>query len=209
MATLSRKFLSTLGIEEDKADAILETHSEVLNEVKAERDKYKEEAEKLPGVQKQLSELQAQIEGNEKDPFKVKYEAIKEEFEQYKKGIDEKALQAKKEGAYRDLLKAAGVNEKRIDAVLKVSDINSIEFDDDGKVKGADELTANIKTEWADFITTQGVKGAQTSNPPANNGKTTMTREQIRAINDPSARQKAMIENASLFPELSGITQTE
>lgn len=209
MATLSRKFLSTLGIEDDKADAILETHSEVLNEVKAERDKYKEEADKLPGVQKQLNELQEVVKGNEKDPFKVKYEALKEEFDKYKADIDTKALQAKKEGAYRDLLKAAGVNEKRIEAVLKVSDVDSIEFDDEGAVKGADKLTEAIKTEWADFITTTGVKGAQTANPPANNGKTTMTKEQIRAISDPTARQKAMIENASLFPELSSITQTE
>lgn len=209
MATLSRKFLSTLGIEEDKVDAILETHSEVLNEVKAERDKYKEDAEKLPGVQKQLSELQETVKGNEKDPYKVKYEALKEEFDQFKADIDNKALQTKKEDAYRDLLKSAGVNEKRIAAVLKVSDVDKIEFDDEGNVKDADKLTETIKTEWADFITTTGVKGAQTANPPANNGKTTMTKEQIRAISDPTTRQKAMIENASLFPELSGITQTE
>ena len=34
---------------------------------------------------------------------------------------------------------------------------------------------------------------------PANDGKSTMTKEQIRAIADPVARQKAMLENASLF----------
>ena len=203
MATLSRKYLSTLGIEDDKADAIIEAHSQVVNEIKEERDQYKEEAAKVPDIQKQLDDAKAQLAGAEKDPYKVKYEALKEEFDTYKADIDSKALAAKKEGAYRELLKAAGVNEKRIDAVLKVSDVNSIDFDDEGNVKDADKLTEGIKTEWADFITTTGVKGAQTANPPANNGKTTMTREQIRAISDPVARQKAMVENASLFPSLS------
>ena len=207
MATLSRKFLTTLGVEDDKADAILETHSEVLNEIKAERDKFKEEAEKVPGIQKQLDELKAIAEGAEKDPFKVKYEALKEEFEQFKAEIDNKATQAKKESAYRDLLKAAGVNEKRIDAVIKVSDIDAVEFDDEGNVKDADKLTEAIKTEWADFIPVSSVKGAQTANPPANNGKATMTKEQIRAISDPTARQKAMLENASLFPTLAGLAE--
>jgi hypothetical protein len=37
------------------------------------------------------------------------------------------------------------------------------------------------------------------ANPPANGGKTTMTKEQIRAIPDAQARQKAMLENPSLF----------
>lgn len=203
MATLSRRYLSTLGIEDDKADAIIEAHSQVVNEIKEERDQYKEEAAKVPDIQKQLDDAKAQLEGAEKDPYKVKYEALKEEFDTYKADIDSKALAAKKEGAYRELLKAAGVNEKRIDAVLKVSDVNSIDFDDEGNVKDADKLTEGIKTEWADFITTTGVKGAQTATPPANNGKTTMTKEQIRAISDPVARQKAMAENASLFPSLS------
>lgn len=203
MATLSRKYLSTLGIEDDKADAIIEAHSQVVNEIKEERDQYKEEAAKVPDIQKQLDDAKAQLAGAEKDPYKVKYEALKEEFDTYKADIDSKALAAKKEGAYRELLKAAGVNEKRIDAVLKVSDVNSIDFDDEGNVKDADKLTEGIKTEWADFITTTGVKGAQTATPPANNGKTTMTKEQIRAISDPVARQKAMAENASLFPSLS------
>lgn len=54
MATLSRKFLSTLGIEEDKADAIIETYQEVLSEIKAERDKYKEEADSIPELKSKL-----------------------------------------------------------------------------------------------------------------------------------------------------------
>ena len=97
-------------------------------------------------------------------------------------------------------MKAAGISEKRIDAVLKVSNIDSIELDKDGKIKDADKHTENIKTEWADFIPTTTVVGARTANPPANNGKGTgKTKEEIMAIKDPAVRQKEISENLELF----------
>lgn len=168
MATLTRKFLTTLGIEDDKADAIIEKHTEVLTEIKSERDKYKEDAEKLPAIQKQLDEYKEADKNKDKDPYKVKYEAIKEEFETYKKDIADKEVKAKKTDAYKQLLKDAGVSEKRIEAVLKVSNIDGIEFDDEGKVKDSEKLTESIKTEWSDFIQTSSVQGANTATPPAN-----------------------------------------
>ena len=171
MASLTRKFLEALGVEEKAQDQIMDKHSEVLNEIKVERDKYKEDAEKLPEIQKQLDKYKEDAEkaakDGEKDPYKVKYEAIKEEFEAYKKGIADKEVKAKKTDAYKKLLKDAGVSEKRIEAVLKVSDVDGIEFDDDGNVKDSDKLTESIKTEWSDFIQTSSTAGAKVANPPS------------------------------------------
>lgn len=171
MATLSKKFLEGLGIDENKADLICERHKEVLNEIITERDELKEKAEKYDDVQTQLDKYKKAekeaAENGEKDPYKVKYEAVKEEFANYKKEIETKEIKAKKTDAYKQLLKDAGVSEKRIDAVLKVSDIDSIEFDDKGNVKDSDKLTEGIKTEWADFIVTSSPEGAKTPNPPA------------------------------------------
>lgn len=206
---LTRKFLQAMGIEAEKIDEIIEAHVETVNSVKSERDTYKAEAEKVPGLEQKVKTLEADASGNKENSYKVKYEAIKEEFEEFKKGIDEKASKEKKESAYRALLKNAGIPDKRIDAVMKVSDYGSIEFDEDGNTKNAEELTKAIKEEWADFIPTTHVNGANMANPPANNGKATKTKEEIRAIEDPVARQKAMIENASLFPSLSGIAKAE
>lgn len=199
MASLSRKFLTTLGIDEDKAEAIFEKHQEVLTEVKDERDKYKEEAEKAEALQKQVDELKAITEGAEKDPYKVKYEALKEDFEAYKKDISDKQTASKKEEAYKALLKEAGVSEKRLSAVMKVTDLKDFELDEEGKPKEKDKYLASIKEEWSDFIQSTHKEGAGTSTPPTNGGKTTMTKEEIRAISDPIARQKAMAENPSLF----------
>ena len=60
-------------------------------------------------------------------------------------------------------------------------------------------LTERIKDEWGDTIGTQVEKGYNTPTPPANNGKTTMTKEDIAKITDTAERQKAMLENISLY----------
>ena len=78
---LTRKFLSALGIEDDKVDEIINAHTETVNALKEQRDSYKEEAEKLPNVQKELDDLKATAEKSGEDAYKVKYEALKEDFD--------------------------------------------------------------------------------------------------------------------------------
>ena len=196
---LTRKFLSALGIDAEKVDEIIMAHTEVTDALKEERDKYKADAEQLPEVKKELETLKARAEGE--DPYKEKYEKLKKEHEDYKKDVETKATTAKKESAYRSILKEIGIPDKRIDTVIKASrdGVEKLEFDEEGKVKDGDKVKESLKTEWADFIPTKETKGVNTATPPSNSGKTTMTREQIRAIEDPVARQKAMAENPTLF----------
>lgn len=194
---LTRKFLSALGIEADKVDEIIEAHTETVNGLKADRDKYKEDAEKLPSIQKELDELKAAKEGE--DPYQKKFEDLQKEFNDYKADIEAKNTTAKKEKALKDILKEIGVSDKVIENVIKVSDTSKIEFDDKGEVKGKEDLKKSLSSEWSGFIATKKNEGANPANPPANNGNSTMTKEQIRAISDPVARQKAMLENPTLF----------
>lgn len=194
---LTRKFLSALGIEEEKAEQIISAHVDTVDAIKAERDKYKEDAEKLPSIQKQLDELTERTQGE--DPYKAKFEAIEKEYNDYKATIEAQATTAKKEAAFRKILKDIGIPEKRIDAVLKVSDISKVELDAEGNIKDGDQLKETLKTEWSDFITTTTSEGVRSANPPTTTGKTTMTKEEIRAIPDAAQRQKAMLDNPSLF----------
>lgn len=166
---LKRSFLSAMGIEEDKIEQIISAHTETVNGLKEEIDQYKADALKLPEIQKELEEVKSQIKDPEKDPYKLKYEALKEEFKGYKEEIENAKVKTSKENAYRNLLKEAGVSDKRIESVLRVSDFEKIELDADGKVKDSDSLLDGIKTEWADFIVTKQTQGANTDNPPANN----------------------------------------
>ena len=133
------------------------------------------------------------------EKWKTKYDALKEDFEAFKKDITAKETKATRTNAYKELLKQAGVSEKRLDAILKVSDIDSLEIGDDGKFKDADKILENIKTEWADFITTTETHGASTATPPSNNGGGKMTKAEIMKIKDTSERQKAIADNHELF----------
>lgn len=195
MARLTRKFLTALGIEDENVqDQIISAHTEATDALKEQRDGYKADAEKLPEVQKELDTLKEQS----GDKIKAQYDKLKKDFDDYKEEQQKKEITAKKKSAYKGLLKDAGISASRIDAVLKVSDVDGIEFDEDGKIKDSDKLVENIKKEWADFIVKSTEKGAQVGNPPANGGKA-LSREEILKIKDTSERQKAIAENLSAF----------
>lgn len=170
-----------------------------MNALKEQRDGFKADAEKLPAVQKELDDMKAAAEKNGKDAYKVKYEALKEDFEAYKKEQTEKESRAKKEKAYRELLAEVGISEKRIGSVLKVSDVDAIEFDDEGKVTNADALKKGIGEEWADFVVKKDTVGASTPNPLSSGGKTFKSKDEIYAIKDSKERQQAIADNHELF----------
>lgn len=192
---LTRKFLSALGIEADKVDEIINAHIETVDALKEERDKYKADAESLPGLQKELKELkEAQAKAGDGNAFEVKYKAIKEDFEKYKADIEAKETRQTKEAAYRKLLKDSNVSNKRIDAIIKVSGdiIDGIEIDENGNVKDSTKYSDSIKKEWEDFIVTEQKKGASTATPPqTNNDGGTLTKKDIMKIKDTQERQKA------------------
>jgi hypothetical protein len=48
--------------------------------------------------------------------------------------------------------------------------VDAVELDEKGAIKGAADLSKSIKSEYSDYIVTTSVQGAQTANPPANNG---------------------------------------
>ncbi len=194
----SRKMLKAMNIEEEKIDQIIDAHSETVDALKADRDAYKEDAAKLAAVQKELDELKAKGD----DGYKAKYEAEKAAHDALKADIAAKETKKAKTDAYRELLKGANIDEKRIATILRAEapTIDKIELDADGKIKNAEQYTESIKSDWADFIVTQSAKGANTATPPANGGAaSTKTKEDILKIKDAGERQKAIAENPTLF----------
>ena len=194
----SRKMLKAMNIEEDKIDQIIDAHSETVDALKAERDGFKEDAAKLAAVQKELDALKAKGD----DGYKAKYEAEKAAHDALKADIAAKETKKAKTDAYRELLKGANIDEKRIATILRAEapTIDKIELDADGKIKNAEQYTESIKSDWADFIVTQSAKGTNTATPPANGGAaTTKTKEDILKIKDAGERQKAIAENPTLF----------
>ena len=162
---ITRRFLSALGIEADKIDEIITAHLETVNELKEARDKYKVDADKLPGVQKQLEA--AQNSAKDGGEYEEKYNTLKTEFDTYKANVEAEKANAEKRTQYRDLLRECGIPEKRLDAVLRLVDLDKVKVDADGKIDGVEDVKKAIKADWADFIPEDTNQGARVADPPA------------------------------------------
>ena len=167
---LTRKMLKAMGIEEEKIEQIIEEHAETVNALKQQRDQYKVDADKLPGVQKELDEYKEAAEKDGENPYKAKYEETQQKFDDYKAEVTARETKAKKTAAYRKLLKDAKVSEKRLDSILKLSPVDDIELDDKGEIKDAENVKKKIEEEWSDFIVTEETHGAESNNPPGGSG---------------------------------------
>lgn len=184
------------NISASKFDDVAKAINAAVGKEFVEKKRYNDKLTEIDSLKAEKHDAEDKATSAEK--WKTKYDALKEEFATYKNDISAKETKATRSNAYKELLKQAGVSEKRLDSVLKVSDIDSLEMGEDGKFKDADKLIENIKTEWADFITTTETRGAKTATPP----KTTsvkMTKEEIMKIEDDGERQKAIAENHELF----------
>lgn len=191
---LTRKMLKAMGIEEEKIDQIIEAHVETVDGLKADIDKYKANAEKLPGVQRELDELKAKGD----DGWKEKHDKVKKDFDDYKADITAKETRSAKEKAYKALLKETGVAEKYIEDVLGVAKLDDLELKD-GKFTDAEKIAAAVKEKFSSFIVTTHTTGAATATPHTTSGATPKTKEEILAIKDGAARRQAMLENPRLF----------
>jgi hypothetical protein len=204
MADFDRKSLrkifadAEIDVPKDVLGQICSLHTDSLDGLNDSVKDLKKELEKAEH-ERDVYKAKAPKEGEE-TVSKIEYDKKVKELEDFKADVTAKETKRTKEHAIRELLKGAGVSEKRLDAVLKVTNLDDFELDKDGKIKDAEKHTETVKTEWADFIETTTTKGANTANPPANNGKGTgKTKEEILAIKDGAVRRQEMLNNPHLF----------
>lgn len=154
-----------MGIEDDKIDQIIDAHAETVNALKDERDELKDAADRLKKAEAELEELKAKP----ADGYKEKFEKEHADFEAFKADTAKATADREKKSLYRKLLTDAGVDPKRMDAVMRVADLSDIVVED-GAIKDADEVTEKVKGEWSDFIPATNTKPAKVDTPPAGGG---------------------------------------
>lgn len=192
-----KSLLSEHGMPVDNLDKAAEEicgrHTADLESIKEERDEYKKSAGLYDAAKKELDALKANP-----DDYKEKYEKAKKDLEAYKAEVtQEKELSAKK-AAYTEICKDAGLSEKGIAKAVKYADWSKIELDENGKITNAKDHIKSIKDEWAEHIETSRVQGANTPNPPQNNGGAVKSREEIykqengRFVYDATERQEML-----------------
>lgn len=196
---LTRRALKAMGLDEEKVDEIITLHAETVDGLKAEIEDYKTKAAAADATQKELEAARAEIDEFKKGDWKNKYTEIRDEFDDYKNDQEKKASHAAKENAYRQLLQDAGISDKRINSVLKVTDVDALNLDENGRVQDRAGEIENIKSEWGDFVASSETKGVNVSSPPARENGSSVTRDEIMKIKDTAERQKAIAENHELF----------
>lgn len=134
------------------------------------------------------------------DRAKVKYDALKAEFAEYKAEAENRAAYDEKSALFRQILKSAGVPEKYHDRIVEVSGniINGIEKDGEN-IKDCDSLVNAAKEHWSDFIPTATVVGTQTATPVINNTSSYSSKDEIMSIADPEERQAQIAAHLDLF----------
>ena len=190
---LTRSYLKGMGLTDEQVSGIIEAHTDTVDGLKKEIERYKADAEKLPGVQAELEKAKEAAK-NSGDAAK-----IQKAFDDYKAEVEAKESAAAKKAAYEKVAKDAGLTEAGIAKAVKYADWDSVELDEKGNIKDSKALIKSLKEEWPEHIASTTTAGAITATPPANGGKGTMTKDEIFAIRDPVARHKAIAENHELF----------
>ena len=187
MARLTRKFLTALHIEDENVqEQIISAHVEATDALKEQRDEYKEKADRLEVVEKELDEYKAKDTGE--NPLESQYEELKQTFENYKAEVEKKALNDKKEKAYRELLKKGSIPEKYHNSIVKMTNFDDIELDEKDNIKGVEKYENEIKDSYGELAVSTSQKGATVETPPVDT-ESVKTKDEIMKIKDTSVRQ--------------------
>lgn len=203
---ITRKLLKGMGLTEEQQDTIIEAHTDTVNGLKADVDRYKADAEKLPGVQKELDDLK----GKGDDGYKDKYESEHKAFEEYKSGVAAEKATAAKEKALSAALLKIGIADKRVQSVARLAKgdglLEKLELNENGGIKDADKLEKTLKEDYSEYITTTSTKGANSATPPANNGGKALTRDDIFKMDD---KGRYLMSTAERQQALANLMQKE
>ena len=182
---------------EEIENRLVALHLGVVDPLKDDLTKYKADAEKLTGVQKELDDLKAAGDGG----YKEKYEKEHSDFEAFKADITAKESKAAKEKAVRAYFESKNITGANLDLAMRGcgEEMAALVMDGD-KIKDTASLDALIDGAYKSLVYTEHTQGANPATPPTNNGvKTGKTKEEIMAIRDPAVRQAEIAKNPEAF----------
>lgn len=179
---------------EEIENRLVALHLGVVDPLKDDLTKYKADAEKLPGVQKELDDLKAAGDGG----YKEKYEKEHSAFEAFKTDITEKESKAAKEKAVRAYFESKNITGANLDLAMRGcgEEMAALELDGE-KIKDTKSLDALVDGTYKGLVSKQTVRvdtGAR-----FNGGGKSMTKDEIMQITDRAERRAAIAANMDLF----------
>ena len=179
---------------EEIENRLVALHLGVVDPLKDDLTKYKADAEKLSGVQKQLDDLKAAGDGG----YKEKYEKEHLAFEAFKTDITAKESKAAKEKAVRAYFESKNITGANLDLAMRGcgEEMAALELDGE-KIKDTKSLDALVDGTYKGLVSKQTVRvdtGAR-----FNGGGKPMTKDEIMQITDRAERRAAIAANMDLF----------
>lgn len=177
--SITRKLLKGMGLTDEQVDTIIEAHTETVDGLKADVSRYKADAGKLAGVQKELDDLKAAGDGG----YKSKYEKEHSDFEAFKSNITAKETKAAKEKAVRAFFESKNITGANLDLAMRGcgEEMAALELDGD-KIKDTKGLDALLSGAYKGLVSTMQQQGANPANPPAVTPAKRYTTEEIRSM---------------------------
>ena len=186
-----------MGLTDEQVDTIIEAHGDTVDGLKKDIQRYKDDAEQLPGVQKELDDLK-----KDGGDYKAKYDKEHKDFQEYKDGITKKEAAAAKEKAARAYFESKGIPAKSMGLVIRgaKNEIEGLELDGE-KIKDAKALDDLLSGDYKGLIGRTKKTGTETETPPdASDGAKTRAEiykkdDKGRYILSAAERQKALAES--------------
>lgn len=180
---LTRKALKAMGLTDEQVDSVIEMHTETTESLKAQRDGYKADADKLAAAE-------AELEALKKDGYKEKYEQERTAFESYKAEQTKKEARAAKAAAVRRYFETKGITGKGLDIAMRGAgaEIDAAELDGES-LKDTAALDALVTGDFAGLVGKKFTAGAKVETPPTNTAGGAKTRAEIAAMPDREARR--------------------
>ena len=168
-----------MGLTDEQVDTIIEAHTDTVDGLKEQVKTYREAAEKLPNVQKELDDLKAAGDGG----FKEKFEKEHSDFENFKKTIQEKETKAAKESAAKAFFESKGITGNSLEIAMRGSsaEIAALELDGE-KIKDSSALDALVNGTFKALVSTTTTKGANIPNPPITTPNKAYSADDIRKM---------------------------
>ena len=179
---------------EEIENRLVALHLGVVDPLKDDLTKYKADAEKLPGVQKQLDDLKATGDGG----YKEKYEKEHSAFEAFKTDITAKESKAAKEKAVRAYFESKNITGANLDLAMRGcgEEMAALELDGE-KIKDAKSLDALVDGTYKGLVSKPHVRVDMGGR--LNDGGKPMTKDEVMQITDRAERRAAIAANMDLF----------
>ena len=156
--SLTRAYLKSLGLEEEKISSIIEAHSETVtalnqrySELEARYTDARQSADQLPGLQRELETMK-------KEDFRAKYESEKSAHEALRESLAKKESRAACEKAVRAYYIGKSIRGDNLTIAMRGTPLDDIKLGEDGTIADTAPLDALIKGDFKPLI--------QTDQPP-------------------------------------------